>query len=772
MSLRKWIIALAGIPFLLLLFALAFMGGSRADSTTPTPPAPTPRFPGIYMAGNYLPDLETITQRLNEEWPDRGLLVSVNWAYIEDETPGDYDWSAMDEVLSWVGAHGKTIGILFTTYNGWADGGVVNAMPRYLWDPSNPYYEDFQTWPAVVDAGPWRCEHHPEQQGCIGGHWYYPRYWSSTYMERYSAFIRAFADRYASDPRIEFIAIGAGMYGEVHAVDYLTDLVNHMFSEVQRDLRTHDLFCEPGCTGPGQVWISYVNYLSDLYRDAFPTKVLFQQTATYTFTPNERVPIANHAAEKGVGLSINNMFANWLGSYVTGGIGYFDQFPLHGHMCSEGNAEHHFPTAMEGYYYWLGCEGDIQFYWAMLHALDKHVDYLRLNHDLFMNDEGDPRPEFERIIKRWAPYLGRRPGGEREIPGAFVALREHRHPDAPCYWNQPSPPSPQRYPELGDYEYWLYHDNAIIGGRTVPETAFPAVRTWETFYTLQLMGNPYDPANQNVHPYNRKLPKTRESWATRRTDEVTGNRYMYFKIDDRYIYDVPSGTPITITVTYLNDTGDTWSLWYDSHAGPKEIVVHNEDPGEPGLGGGQWITHTFVITDGRFANGLIGGTDFKLDSRGDGDNWFHLVHVTKGPVTPIATPTPWPTPTPTPLPTPTPTPTPSTGTIRGHVFHDANRDGVMQPGEPGIPGVRIQLLYAGSSLVGERTTDTQGAFTFTDLTPGVYVLKELNPPDCENTTVDIYGFGLAAGQTVVRDFGDFCPSFQKKHQHYIPLISR
>ncbi len=616
-------------------------------------PVPPLQVPGIYMAGNYLPGYHAEDK---EPFGVDGDLITVNWAYIEDAIPGQYDWTRMDAALADAASKGKKVGILFSTYNGWANGGVVNAMPRYLWDQSNPHYVPG----AVVDAGTWRCASEPGRLGCINGHWYYPRYWGDEYINRYVAFIRAFGQRYANHPTLEWVAIGAGMYGEIHAVDYGTELVDHMRNLITQELSSQNLFCEPGCTKPEEVWVSYLKLLVDEYRAALPNKTVFIQTATFTFHARERITIAQYAATKNVGLSINNMYPNWLwAENMPGDYGFFDQVRLFGDQV---------PVAFEGYQYWLGCEGDIQVYWAVLNTLDKHADILRLNYDLLMDASRQPRYNYINIFKQWKPYLGKTPV---TAPGVFVALREHRGPWITC-WNggprdQTGAFTSQRerryYPDLGDYAYWLYHDRSIAGGRSVPETAYPNVRTWDSTYALDFMGDPYDPATFNDNPYNPNLPQTRESWATRRTDQGSGNPYMFFKIDDRYLYSVVPGTPITITVTYLNDGGDTWSLWYDSHSGPKEIVVTNDDPAPAGLGGGTWATKTFVVTDGRFANGLEGGADLKLDSRGDGDNWFHMVHVTRGNAPSGPTPTPTPTWTPSSTPTATPTPTPCPGGV-------------------------------------------------------------------------------------------------------------
>ena len=52
------------------------------------------------------------------------------------------------------------------------------------------------------------------------------------------------------------------------------------------------------------------------------------------------------------------------------------------------------------------------------------------------------------------------------------------------------------------------------------------------------------------------------------------------------------------------------------------------------------------------------------------------------------------------------------------VFTDTNKDGIQEPGEPGIPGVIVTLVSNGS-VVATTTTNASGIYSFTGLTPGV-----------------------------------------------------
>ncbi|HWQ19359.1 MAG TPA: SdrD B-like domain-containing protein [Methanotrichaceae archaeon] len=56
------------------------------------------------------------------------------------------------------------------------------------------------------------------------------------------------------------------------------------------------------------------------------------------------------------------------------------------------------------------------------------------------------------------------------------------------------------------------------------------------------------------------------------------------------------------------------------------------------------------------------------------------------------------------------------------VWNDANANGIQDSGEPGVPGVQVELFKSGASLE-STATDCNGSYNFTGLTPGSYSLK-------------------------------------------------
>ena len=63
-------------------------------------------------------------------------------------------------------------------------------------------------------------------------------------------------------------------------------------------------------------------------------------------------------------------------------------------------------------------------------------------------------------------------------------------------------------------------------------------------------------------------------------------------------------------------------------------------------------------------------------------------------------------------------------TISGEKFNDLTGDGILDPGDPGLPGWTIDLLDAAGAIVATTVTDANGNYSFTDVGPGTYTVQE------------------------------------------------
>ncbi|MBC7223153.1 MAG: beta-galactosidase [Anaerolineae bacterium] len=541
---------------------------------------PADAAPGIYLAGDSA-NYDKETYHLD------GGMRTFYWEMLEPNK-GDYRWYRVDEWLAAEAAEGKKAAITFSTYNGRLAGGI--AVPSWVWAEAPS---------AVVNIG--TCD--PAQWGCSpDGIWRVPHYWHSAYLDRYRTFINAFAERYRDDPRIAWIGIGVGIYGETKPCD----------SDDRVALQSAGL--------DSLTWVSAVNQITQIYVDAFSVggelrKPLLLQAAPFFLSQWERPLFRLYAVQRGVGLSLNGLFADWNNAIFTNSDcqaneencqGFFDQVIHYSDTV---------PIAFETYDYMLPTVTDL--YWGLINGLDKHVDYFRLAPDLFMDTETKaPRPEHLAVIDWARKWVG---ASKENTPSVWVALREHREP----YYGD------SYYPQWGNYSFWLYQNDNIPGGQTVPEINDPNS-------CIDLYGNRGTACTSPA--YNPNLGPAKEGWVTRRTDQGTGNPYMWFNVDNGYIYN--ETVPVTITVTYFDYGNDTWQLDYDSITGQKAAYpLGSGVPYVQKTDSRTWKQAVFVLSDIRFNDSLAGNpttypADFRIDCRSDGNEWVHFVEVAKRPAPP------------------------------------------------------------------------------------------------------------------------------------------
>lgn len=107
------------------------------------------------------------------------------------------------------------------------------------------------------------------------------------------------------------------------------------------------------------------------------------------------------------------------------------------------------------------------------------------------------------------------------------------------------------------------------------------------------------------------------------------------------------------------------------------------------------------------------------------------------------------------------------GSISGIVFADLDFDCIRDPDEMALSGVRIDLLDANGTIVGSTTTNAQGAYTFGNLRPGVYSVREhqpigyfqggqMAPATGGNATVADWISGIAVGSNRNITEANFC----------------
>ena len=589
--------------------------------------------------------------------PDHGFPVAgghKRWMWSELETYEDayrFNSGVRSFVLS-EAEHGKKAGVGFETY-----------VRRSYGDP--PY--------GGVQALPqWLRDEHPSTilWNTVDNQYYVANFLDSTYQAYYADFIYAFSDWLAANPdvaaNLAWIEMGVGMDSETQPAD-------RWAAATEPDYDYYANSAPGGENPPGWTsndWLEFVNWCTDLYYDAFRVRnpslasvAIFLNCAPEFVGKDyksNREAFTDYAATRGVadgkpgiGLKNNGLQA--------------DRAPagLYGPLEKWGSAVApvSVPIGWETYHSWLY---DIDnFYWGLLCALDKHPDVIEPTRELLVESKWNPVPipDYVAIWDWAAPYLGVTPS---TTPGIWCALRET-----------------ETGGEEGNFFFWLYQNDDLSGGRTVP--------AWS-------------------------VAVGEEGRYTRRTNRSTGNPKMGFQVlNTSPFYGNPGGETFTVTVTYLDAGTDQWKLSYDSPSGAKDAGVVQK------TNTNTWRKATFVLPDARFANGYTddgagGGigswvADLTIDCLDSVDEYIHLVEIKKRTDEPAATPTP--TRTSIVTPTPTPTATPSAATLQGKV--------TLQ-GRPAAPNARwiVPLTVRIGATNYAVTTDSSGYFTITGLAPSTY----------------------------------------------------
>jgi len=526
--------------------------------------------PGFYAARD--------TRNLD---PDEYNLVGGHRSFYWDElepTEGNYLWYKIDNFISAQVAQGKKAAFGIITFNGRANEGNVSDPP--IRTPS---------WVFAAGARKVYCDAGEGQSVPFE----IPRYWDNVYKTKYRNFISALAARYNGNPNIEFIQIGVGKFGETQPCD-----------DSDEDCVSAAL-AEDGWSD--YTWPYIVNDIIDIYADYFTQTHLLLPNAPRFKNECDRQIFTDEAINRGVGLFPAGIYPDleWvdLRTYKSGtwnGCGKYDRIL---DQVDAGSVNEWVPLAFEMYEYMT--PDPTAFYWGVLAALSRHADYVTLERDvLYEGNPGDATvtPITENIdVLGWAgPYMGKHVD---ETPSAWVALRDTGYISS-------------YYAQKGNYEWWIEQDDSIAQGMT-------KLTTYRSQAQLVNSWSPAASARTDIETGQAFLASGREGWITRRTDQATNNRYMWFKIDDRFT--ASTVTEATFTVTYFDKGTDTWQLAYDSVGNAYRVAGTITKTNT-----NTWKKATFNVADAWFGNLQLGGADFRIDCMADGDEYIHMVDVRLG----------------------------------------------------------------------------------------------------------------------------------------------
>ena len=92
--------------------------------------------------------------------------------------------------------------------------------------------------------------------------------------------------------------------------------------------------------------------------------------------------------------------------------------------------------------------------------------------------------------------------------------------------------------------------------------------------------------------------------------------------------------------------------------------------------------------------------------------------------------------------------------ITGIVFNDTNGNGIQDAGEVPISGVTVQLRNSAGTVIATATTNSSGAYNFSNLAAGQYTVTEIDPAGYISTTLNTVAVSLSAGTNATVHFGD------------------
>ncbi len=565
---------------------------ASVNDVEPARLTPGTGFPGVYAARDWRKIDPSV-------YPVVGGHETFTWKELEP-TEGNYNWNRIDGFIINQTELGKKTALGITTYNGRIEDGL--QTPDWFKN-NNPG--------GVITCGDIQI----------------PRYWSPVYKTKYGNFVTALANHLNNNANLAYVQIGVGLYGETQPSDNSDDVC--IKTAMDLDLgSTND-------TERTAKWIEAVNSVTDQYVTAFAGRQRLFLVYTPTFiNVCEKSEETQYAASKGVGLFAGGFYADTvtvLSNPPGSGCQKWD--PI---VKWNSSLTATIPVALESYHYML--PDSTQFYWGVLGALNKHADYLSLESDLFFSGGNPANPIAANLdVMRMAnQYLGKTTA---TAPNAWVALR-----DSSPATNGHGCNRSYFYPQYGDYDYWLYRDDSVAGGRTI------TVSNISTYTIADVACGTVGSVVANAQ-YDSKLAGAgAPGMITRRTDTASGNDYMYFRVDDGFLTGQSITSAVFITVTYLDSGSDNWVLYYKNAAGLEKTagIVTKANSG-------QWKTTTFAVSDIDFSGKYTNMNDFRIFNGGIGDEYIHMVSVAK-----YRPPAPTPTVTATSTATATATPTPIT----------------------------------------------------------------------------------------------------------------
>jgi hypothetical protein len=532
----------------------------------------------------------------NEE-PGYGPLGAWMWWTWEQIHigPNEYDWSLIDDYLAKAAQYSivlrsgevipKPVALSIEIY---PDIGQ-DTTPQWVYQrfiPNAPQINGKYVGYSVDPDGSGSCP-------AIGA----PRWGDRVWEKQLEDFVKALGERYNNDPRVNSVWVCTGLYGE-------------FISSFWSCGRTYD-FSASGA------FVQWALRLMDTYRKAFPTKPLYVLNSGGGCDRTLATDRARSYTPK-MGVKHNTLnydLPNEYGKQSQTGCGLMESINPYSTTM---------PIAFEHFF----AANPHQTYWATLNGLAHHADLFDFPYYSNKWTILDQIAALRNLLHGYGQwefidrYLGK---SIETTPGVWIMFRDTQYPVDMKEWNGSTcVPNLWGYGEDNrDWNYWLSRINA------------PGGRTTEIIRPLSVnIGHPqcYEQANAR---FESELPASLQNdiygyYASRRTSEETGDPYFYLGVDKGW----PSwgqkpladgGTAVyNVTVIYADLGTDSWGMTYTAYDGTQRTLTVAKTNTQT------WKSQTWRLTDMYLNGGLSQGDDLRLDSRGDGNDYFHMVHLEAG----------------------------------------------------------------------------------------------------------------------------------------------
>ncbi|MEO1436656.1 MAG: T9SS type A sorting domain-containing protein [Bacteroidota bacterium] len=163
--------------------------------------------------------------------------------------------------------------------------------------------------------------------------------------------------------------------------------------------------------------------------------------------------------------------------------------------------------------------------------------------------------------------------------------------------------------------------DAYIGWTYFPDSQNVVIHNWEKYLfqrEVQPNGNTQEVYAIDGDPFRLF---NRVSHEAKSTDRVTGNNYIYFDVDDRFLSGAVN--TVQIKITYLDNFPGDWFLEYATASSPNaQISISNQNDQN-------WKTISIDLDDLNLSNALNGNMDFRLYNGGAHDLTVRFVRLIK-----------------------------------------------------------------------------------------------------------------------------------------------